>query len=280
MREGVGLVADHYRPADGTAVAGTVLVRGPYGRGFPASTLYARLYAAHGYHVLLQSVRGTSGSGGDFEPMTNEVSDGADTVEWLRRQPWFTGRFATLGASYLGFTQWALLMDPPEELAAAVIAAGPHDMSATVWDTGAFKLNDTLGWANLVVHQEEKSRLRALMRAAVARRRLAQATLGLPLGESARALLGSDGHWFDSWLKHQDPDHPYWEPSRLGAALDRATVPVLLIGGWQDLFLRQTMKQYQHLRLAFAGIGRQRRRAACLSDQCTNVAKPVSTDNR
>ena len=44
--------------------------------------------------------------------MVNEIADGADTVEWLRHQPWFTGSFATIGLSYLGFTQWALLDRP------------------------------------------------------------------------------------------------------------------------------------------------------------------------
>ena len=125
MRDGVELVADHYEPA-GDAV-GTLLVRGPYGRAFPFSLIFAYLHAARGYRVILQSVRGTFGSGGDFEPMVHEVADGADTVAWLRRQPWFTGRFATIGISYLGFTQWAMLADPPPELAAAVITAGPHD---------------------------------------------------------------------------------------------------------------------------------------------------------
>ncbi|MDT5260938.1 MAG: uncharacterized protein QOD10_6018, partial [Mycobacterium sp.] len=135
MRDGVRLVADHYAPVTSRAV-GTLLVRGPYGRAFPFSLAFARLYAARGYHVVLQSVRGTFGSGGAFEPMVNEAADGADTVDWLRAQSWFTGRFATVGLSYLGFTQWALLDDPPPELAAAVITVGPHDLGASVWGTG------------------------------------------------------------------------------------------------------------------------------------------------
>lgn len=111
MRDGVDLRADHYAPAG--PPAGTLLVRGPYGRGFPFALVYGALYAARGYHVVVQSVRGTFGSGGVFEPMIHEAADGADTVAWLRHQPWFTGRFATIGLSYLGFTQWALLQDPP-----------------------------------------------------------------------------------------------------------------------------------------------------------------------
>ena len=111
MRDGVELVADHYAPT--AAARGTILVRGPYGRAAPVSLLFARVFADRGYHVVLQSSRGTFGSGDVFEPMVREVDDGADTVAWLREQPWFSGRFATLGPSYLGFTQWALLMDPP-----------------------------------------------------------------------------------------------------------------------------------------------------------------------
>ena len=63
MRDGVDLVADHYVP-DTSAPSGTLLVRGPYGRAFPFSNLFAAVYAARGYHVVIQSVRGTFGSGG------------------------------------------------------------------------------------------------------------------------------------------------------------------------------------------------------------------------
>ena len=63
MRDGIRLVADHWEPTT-PSPAGTLLVRGPYGRGFPFSLAFARLYASRGYHVVLQSVRGTFGSGG------------------------------------------------------------------------------------------------------------------------------------------------------------------------------------------------------------------------
>lgn len=52
MRDGVQLVADHYAPATSQPV-GTLLVRGPYGRRFPFSLVFARIYAARGYHVVL-----------------------------------------------------------------------------------------------------------------------------------------------------------------------------------------------------------------------------------
>ena len=123
MRDGIDLVADHYAPTT-SSPAGTLLVRGPYGRGFPFSLLYGALYAARGYRVLLQSVRGTFGSGGIFQPMVHEAADGADTVAWLVRQPWCDGRVATMGLSYAAHTQMGIGCLAPPGLAAQFLEIG------------------------------------------------------------------------------------------------------------------------------------------------------------
>lgn len=246
MRDGVALVADVYEPTG--EVVGTLLARGPYGRAFPFSIVFADLHAARGYRVVLQSVRGTFGSGGDFSPMVNEAADGADTVEWMRRQPWFTGRFATVGISYLGFTQFALLQDPPPELVTSVIVAGPHDMSLSAWGTGSFTVNDFLGWSNLVAHQEDPGRIRAGIRQLRAQKSVVRAAGEAPLGAAGRALLGDAAPWWESWLTPPADDNPFWEPLKVDSALDRIQVPLLLLSGWQDLFLPQTLQQFRHLR--------------------------------
>lgn len=248
MRDGVELLADHFTPTGTGPIRGTVLVRTPYGRAFPASVIYARIYAARGYHVVVQSVRGTFGSAGVFDPMVQEVDDGADTVAWLREQPWFTGRFATLGPSYLGLTQWALHRNPPPELVASVVIVGLHDLSEAAWGTGAFSLHDYLGWSEAVAHQEDGGRLRGMLRYLSAARRLERATGSLPLGETGRKLIGAGAPWYESWLEHPDRDDPFWEQFRFADALDRVTVPTLLVGGWQDIFLGQTLEQYRRLR--------------------------------
>ena len=246
MRDGVDLIADHYTPETADP-AGTLLVRCPYGRAFPFSALFGAVYAARGYHVIIQSVRGTFGSGGNFTPMVHEVDDGADTVAWLREQAWFMGSFATVGLSYLGFTQWALLMDPPPEMAAAIIAVGPHDFSESTWGTGSFSLNDFLGWTEMMTHQEDSGQLRALLRQRASRRKVAHTANQVPIGPSGRTLLGEGGTWWESWVEHDDRDDPFWTPMRLTEALDRVDVPVLLFSGWQDLFLQQTLAQFRHL---------------------------------
>lgn len=244
MRDGVDLVGSHFAP---TGVAkGTLLVRCPYGRGFPFGPVFGATYARRGYHVLLQSVRGTFGSGGDFEPMVNEIADAVDTAAWLRDQPWFTGSFATMGLSYLGFTQWALLTDPPPELKAAIITVGPHDFAESTWGTGAFTLDNFLGWSDMMAHQED-TRLAVGVRQFRAPRLVARTHGQAPAGAAGRQLLGSGATWYESWLSHPDGTDPFWENMALADTLDKVDVPVLLIGGWQDLFLEQTLAQFQHL---------------------------------
>ena len=254
MRDGVELLADHYAPAT-TSPAGTLLIRGPYGRSGLRSILSARPYAQRGYHVVFQSARGTFGSGDVFTPGMHEVDDGADTVAWLRRQSWFTGRFATMGSSYLGFTQWALLVDPPPELTAAVITVGPHDLSEAAWGTGAFSLSDLLGWCDSVAHQEGGAGLKPLLMALTGNRRVRPALNALPLGAAGRKLLGEGAPWYESWVENHDLTAEFWRPTQLRAALDRVRVPVLLISGWQDMFLGQTLEQYRRLRGRGADVG-------------------------
>jgi putative CocE/NonD family hydrolase len=246
MSDGTVLLADHYLPV-AVAAAATVLVRCPYGRRGAFGVQSAQILAERGYHVLIQSCRGTFGSGGTFEPMRNEISDGHDTVAWLREQSWFDGRLATYGASYLGFVQWALAMDPPPELVAAIVHVGPHDFSRVAYRNGAFDLYNFLSWSDLIAHQENTGMLRGMVRTFTAERRLRPALDRLPVAAGAHDLLGDQAKWLDRWLEHPQLTGPFWAPLQCGAALERIAVPVLLVGGWQDLFIEQTLEQYRAL---------------------------------
>ena len=246
MSDGTVLLATHYTPVS-VASAATVLVRCPYGRSGLFALQSAQILAERGYHVLLQSVRGTFGSGGDFEPMQHEIADGHDTVAWLRQQSWFEGRLATYGASYLGFVQWALAMDPPPELVAMVMHVGPHDFSRSAYRNGAFDLYNYVMWSDLVGHQESIGMLRAMTRMTTADRRLRPVLDRLPVAAGYRDLLGREPTWSERWLEHPQATDPFWGPLQCGAALERVTVPVLLVGGWHDLFIEQTLEQYRTL---------------------------------
>ncbi|MET7724755.1 CocE/NonD family hydrolase [Streptomyces mirabilis] len=78
--------------------------------------------------------------------------------------------------SYVGWTQWALLMDPPPELLACLIAVAPHNMQEAVYRGGAFHLGDFLHWAAMLINQERFTGLRAAARAPTMKRRLARSS--------------------------------------------------------------------------------------------------------
>lgn len=252
MRDGVELLADLYEPVGSSS--GTILIRTPYGRRGTIAVLTARYYATHGYQVVNQSCRGTFGSGGDFEPFRPEIEDGADTVAWLREQPWFGGRFALCGASYLGYTAWALMTDPPPELACAVLAITAHDNHWVAYGTGAFALQPTLSLFE-GFSRHEVGLASGILRMLTAGRRLKPGFEELPLVRAQETVLAGSTMPYREWLTSPEITDPLWQPMRLGQALDRVDVPVLLQDGWQDPFVDQMVEQYERLRRRGVDVG-------------------------
>jgi uncharacterized protein len=245
MRDGTILLADHYAPVTAERRP-AVLIRCPYGRG-PQFAVSAWPLAERGYHVLLQSARGTFGSGGRFMPAVDEAADGQDTVAWLRDQPWFGGRLALVGASYLAFTAWTLAADPPPELTAMALYISPHDLADAGFGHGPFELYNLLSWSDLMASQERVGAARMLWRTVTAERRLGAAMSRLPVTATG-AHLDGDAPWYQEWLAHPDRGDPYWDAYGAAAALDRVTVPTLLVSGFHDFFIEQTVRQYRALR--------------------------------
>jgi putative CocE/NonD family hydrolase len=70
----------------------------------------------------------------------------------------------------------------------------------------------------------------------------------LPLRTAADAVLGEGSGYYGSWLDHTDPSDEYWRHRRAIAEFDEVRQPVLLIGGWQDVFVEQTIEQFLTLR--------------------------------
>ncbi|WP_299931502.1 CocE/NonD family hydrolase [uncultured Nocardioides sp.] len=243
MRDGVELLTDVYSPAAG--LPGTVLIRTPYGRDGLIAQLTAGFFAGHGYHVVNQGCRGTSGSGGTLDPFRQERADGADTVAWLRRQPWFGGRLALWGASYQGHAAWAVLADPPPEVVTAVIVNSAHDAHWATHGAGAFSLEEVAGLMDGLGHLEAGT-VRGLARGVTAARRLRPAFEELPLVK-AQDLFARTGMPYADWLVASDREDPLWRDMRLGQALDRVTVPVLLQTGWQDRFPAQMIEAFERL---------------------------------
>ena len=244
MRDGVELLADVYEPD--RPASGTILVSSPYGWNLVGAAMTGGVFACRGYRVVLVRCRGTFGSGGTFEPFMREVDDAADIVAWMRRQPWFDGRFATYGYSYCGFTQWALLMDPPPELVTAVIACAPYDFGASVYPGGAFLLSTFFEWSFVASKQEEPI-LPQVVGNLASRGRVQKALAALPLTDAADEMMGGRAPWYREWVGRRDLSDPWWKRATLTDALERVRVPVLLQTGWQDGFIRPVLASYARL---------------------------------
>ncbi|KPM44452.1 hypothetical protein AK830_g2115 [Neonectria ditissima] len=243
---GPTLAADLYQPI-GHEPSGTVLVRGAYSRGIMIAMGSARIFASRGYQILFVSSRGTFGSMGVFDGGFSEAEDGQAVVEWMRQQDWYTGSFATLGMSYSSFTQWALLRDPPDDLVASVIIAGPHDFANYVWGTGAFNMH-YISWTHTIVTQETAS-LAEQYKALNPGKHLCSIIDAIPLTQGVDSHFSGSrsAPWLTHAISHPDLNDPSWSRLQHGQALEKVAVPVLLINGWPDIFLEQTMEQYEKL---------------------------------
>src|SRR3954454_13379469 len=140
MADGTVLLADRWYPTAGTTDGlPVVLLRSPYGRR-PLS-IVGRLFAERGYQAVIQSCRGTFGSGGEWVPFRNERDDGRDTLDWVASQPWFGGTTVTFGPSYLGLTQWSVAADAPDHVVAmAPSVTASFFRDAVIYPGDAFSL--------------------------------------------------------------------------------------------------------------------------------------------
>ena len=255
MADGVILLADRWVAASRAGTSApppVVLLRSPYGRremGF-----VGRLFAERGYQAVIQSTRGTFGSGGEFVPFRHEQEDGAATLAWLAEQPWFGGSAFTFGPSYLGLVQWAVAADPPpwlKAMAPGVTAA--HFRDAVTFPGDAFALETNLNWLSQLENQE-RPRPRVLLSMLTRRRQVASGFTTLPLAEADRRVVGRRVGFFQDWLVHDQPGDPWWQPVDFRPGRDHAP-PATFLAGWYDLFLPRQIDDF----MAMGAAGREAR---------------------
>ncbi len=255
-RDGVRLDADVYRPAtDGKHPV--LLMRQPYGRRIASTVCYAHpaWYAAQGYIVVIQDVRGRGSSAGDFALFEQEAADGADAVAWAAALPGSTGRVGMYGFSYQGVTQLLAAATLPPALGAIAPAMIGWDLRHDwAYENGAFCLAANLGWAVQLAAQAAR---RTGDTAAFAE--LADAARTIPLGRDVHArpdvlrrYAALAPHYTD-WID-RGFDDPYWDrisPAAQGDVLTRQGPPALFIGGWYDTHLPGTVAAFR----AYAAAG-------------------------
>ena len=247
-RDRTRLDADIYRP-DAKGEFPVLLMRQPYGRAIASTVVYAHpsWYAAHGYIVVIQDVRGRGTSEGEFHLFTHEIEDGLDTVNWAADLPGSSGQVGMYGFSYQGMTQlYAAIAQPPalKTICPAMIA---YDLYTDwAYEGGAFCFQANLAWA--IQLAAETARLEG---DAIAYQTLYAASRNLPLYDPVPQFVQilrkytPDAFYYE-WLDHSEPGE-YWQQLSPKTHMQDIDLPMFHVGGWFDPYLRGTLHLYKDM---------------------------------
>lgn len=260
MPDGVRLVADRYAPKSPGKFP-TILMRTPYGRNEQGGMLgtlnifFAQRLAERGYNVIFQDTRGRFDSEGEFEPFVDETRDGVATIEWIAQQPWFEGHLGMWGQSYGGYVQWAVAADAPDCLQAIVPSVAATEITPYV--ESAFVIDGIVRW--MLVLSRTGRGIRAwlpdfsrMLYAAPLDRMLQQAFNELPIGRIDERLIGKPVPYFRKWIlpENAHTNATFWRSVAHGAKMHKVRAAAHIIGGWYDIFLAQSLRDYAALRAA------------------------------
>lgn len=248
--DGVELLTDLHLPRP-IEPRPAILIRTPYGRA-GVWGLFARGFAQRGYNAVIQSCRGTFGSGGEIT-FSAEAADGRSLADWIVTQRWSNGEIGTFGPSYLSFVQWALASTQPPQLKAMAIQIMAADRSRSYYPGGTFALDNALTWTYLMAYQERSWPARLQMQSR-SQRALAPAFLQLPLRDADVRATGHEVPYYRAWLEHQ-PGDEFWRQLDFSPLLREHRVPTSFVGGWYDYFLPYLLEDFETL--AGAGVDTQ-----------------------
>jgi putative CocE/NonD family hydrolase len=248
LRDGTRLDADIYRPATGGPYP-VLLMRQAYGRRIGCTLCYAHpaWYAANGYIVVVQDIRGRGTSEGFFKAGENDIADGVETVDWVAGLEGSTGDVGMYGFSYQGYVQMMAAIEAGPALKALAPAMSPwHARETWAYENGALRLQGALGWATQIAAEtarhagdaEAYAELLAESRALNVR----GSVQARPAYMERHRGLSHYHRWLDT-----PADDPYWiaiSPAAHAKAIAAKNIPTLFIGGWYDTHLRSTWEAY------------------------------------
>ena len=148
MHDGAKLSANIWRP-DAEGKFPVILIFTPYGNDADETLSRVAYFVSRGYVVASVNSRGRLDSDGDsylfwhadWAKGNHYGIDINDSLTWLGKQPWSSGKIGMIGVSYVAFVQWlaAPLQNP--YLTTIVPYATPDDLYENVFPGGAMRLS-------------------------------------------------------------------------------------------------------------------------------------------
>jgi uncharacterized protein len=252
MRDGDILRADIYRPADHDKHP-VLLERTPYDR--QSRNDFGVKAARRGFIYVVQDVRGRFASDGAWYPFMNESNDGYDTIEWAAALPGSDGRVGMMGMSYVGATQLlAAVAQPPHLAGIFPIMTASNYYDGWTYRGGALQQWFAESWSSglsadtLRQHVADGGLLTGWAKL-------------LPLTSFPVFNAGKPqdlAPYFYDWLAHPSYDE-YWKRWAIDSRYSKITVPAAHAGGWYDIFLDGTLRNFVNLSAQPGAAARQQK---------------------
>jgi len=240
LADGTRLAARIWMPAGAEAEPRPVILEYiPYRKNDATAirdnSLHAR-FATAGYVAVRVDMRGSGDSDGqmqdEYAPL--ELSDGAEVIEWLSKQPWCDGNVGMIGKSWGGFNGLQIAALRPPALKAIVTVCSTDDRYAddVHYTGGALIASEMLPWASTMF--------------AYNARPPDPAVVGEGWREQWFRRMAETPPYGQEWLAHQARD-AYWKHGSVCEDYSAIEAAVLAVGGWYDSYCGAVLRLLEGL---------------------------------
>ena len=207
MRDNVKLHTVVISPLFSNKTAWPVVIdRSPYGEN--KTELLADIFLLFDFVAIGQDMRGTCDSEGKFSIFHSDTNDGADTLAWIKAQPWCDGNIYEIGASADGIASFELALSKPTDLKSQFIIFATAEAKETFFPGGAYRYGLIENWINGTVPKQKVVALNTI---------------------KSHEALG-----------------PYWTDVEInGPQYKIITWPTVMWAGWYDIFLRGNLMAFE-----------------------------------
>ena len=287
MRDGVRLATDIYRPKNSAGPVPIVFSRTPYNfnfwdvkNGVPSDMSTPLAALKRGYAYVVQNERGHFFSEGNYDILGPPVTDGYDTLEWMKSQSWSNGKVGTTGCSSTAEWQMAVAAQGHPALGAmnvqgfgaGVGRVGPYYEQGNWYRGGAVQML-FVSWL-----YGEQNQIRPMFPSNTSREDLIRASKSfdlaqqlppvdwdkalrtLPTQDILKAVDAPKGIFADAMpvatggrMIQRAPNDPAWYKGGLWHDNMKLDVPGLWFMSWYDVSVGPNLAMYNHVRTNAAG---------------------------
>jgi len=238
MSDGIRLYTRILLPA-GFKRCPVVFQRTPYeashnGEAHPLENCENDMFVKNGYAVILQHCRGRGDSEGDCVPYGNaERTDALETLELIRKLPFYNGEIYLFGGSYLS-TVHLLYLDPtPADIKGAALSIQTDRMYFRNYRNGCCYDFCNVNWYKSMLSRRYPNAS-------------TEGKLVRPFKDIAKRVFSEDIPELTGMYLN-DTYNEFWKNDPRTNVMEHLTVPILLTEGWYDFYIEGMFSMWERL---------------------------------